>query len=182
MHIEVEQKYRVSDHADVLSRLLEMGVTVSAEIEQRDTYYAHPARNYAKTDEALRIRRVDDRSYVTYKGPKLDATTKTRREIELPTDSPDEFDQLFMALGFTAVAEVVKRRRVVRVPGERFSVEVALDKIKGLGDYVELEVGTDQVDLAAARTQIAQLAVKLGLTDSERLSYLELLFAAEAEP
>ena len=43
-----------------------------------------PCRDFAQTDEALRIRTVGDTSFVTYKGPKLDATTKTRRELELP--------------------------------------------------------------------------------------------------
>ena len=50
--------------------------------EQVDTYFSHPARDFAATDEALRIRSIDQENFVTYKGPKLDATTKTRREID----------------------------------------------------------------------------------------------------
>jgi ABC-type sulfate transport system permease component len=34
-------------------------------------------------DEAFRLRRVGERNYMTYKGPKLDATTKSRPEEEV---------------------------------------------------------------------------------------------------
>jgi adenylate cyclase class 2 len=180
--LEVEQKFRVADHAEVIARLKQLGATAHGEIEQRDTYYAHPARDFAKTDEALRIRCVGEKSFITYKGPKLDATTKTRREIELPIASPEEFAELLTALGFAVVAEVAKRRQIMRVEGPPFGVEVALDKINGLGSFVELEVAAEMADLDAARDQIAQLAIELGLTDNERRSYLELLLAAGSEP
>jgi adenylate cyclase class 2 len=182
MSLEVEQKFRVSDHADIITRLAQLGATSHEQFEQRDTYYAHPARNFAATDEALRIRRVGEQSFITYKGPKLDATTKTRREIELPIAFPEQFGELLAALGFSPVADVVKLRRVMRIEQSRFTVEVALDKINGLGNFVELEVTAETAGLDAARAQIAQLAGELGLTDNERRSYLELLLAAATEP
>lgn len=182
MSLEVEQKFRVSDHADIIARLTQLGATSHGEYEQRDTYYAHPARDFASTDEALRIRRVGEQSFITYKGPKLDATTKTRREIELTIASPEQFGELLAALGFSPVADVVKLRRVMTIERESFSVEVALDKINGLGNFVELEVTAETADFDAARAQIAQVASELGLTDNERRSYLELLLAAATEP
>jgi adenylate cyclase class 2 len=182
MSIEVEQKFRVADHAEIVARLTQLGATLHGEFEQRDTYFAHPTRDFAVTDEALRVRRVGQQSYITYKGPKLDAVTKTRREIELPVASPDGFDELLVALGFTPVADVLKSRRVMRVERIPFSIDVALDKINGLGSFVEVEVAAEMADLDAARAQIAQLASELGLTDNERRSYLELLLAAATEP
>ena len=82
MPIEVEQKFPVADRAALDRQLAALGfVPRDAEL-QVDQYFAHPARDFARTDEALRIRRVGQFNYITYKGPKLDATTKTRREIE----------------------------------------------------------------------------------------------------
>src|SRR5688500_13235290 len=109
MTIEVEHKYRVTDLADVQRRLAALPATIAEPQLQVDTYFAHPARDFAKTDEALRIRCVGERNYVTYKGPKLDAVTKTRREIELPL-APHEsgaaaFGELLLALGFRRVRE-----------------------------------------------------------------------------
>ena len=90
-------------------------MTLGEPIVQSDQYFAHPARDFAQTDEALRIRTVGDTSFVTYKGPKLDATSKTRRELELPLAASDpdgsQFAELLAALGFTPVAIVRKQRR-----------------------------------------------------------------------
>ena len=177
MSLEVEQKFRVASHDDIVAKLVQLGATSLGEFEHRDTYYAHPSRDFAQSDEALRIRCVGDKSYITYKGPKLDATTKTRREIELPIESPEQFAEILLALGFTPVAEVTKRRQVMQIARPPFSIELALDKINGLGNFVELEVAAEMADLDAARAQIAQLAAQLGLTDNERRSYLELLLA-----
>src|SRR6478609_7991933 len=119
MKYEVEQKHRVTDETALLARLQERSIQLEKPIEQSDQYFAHPCRDFATTDEALRIRVVGDKSFVTYKGPKLDKTTKTRREIELPLDPADHggsrFASLLAALGFTPVAIVRKRRRTFRV-------------------------------------------------------------------
>ena len=115
MKYEVEQKHRVSDEAALIARLKQRGGETESAIEQSDQYYAHPCRNFAKSDEALRIRVVGEKSFVTYKGPKLDATTKTRREIELPISpgkpAAAQFAELLVALGFRPVAAVRKLRR-----------------------------------------------------------------------
>ena len=84
MAIEVEQKFRVDDLAALQRRLAELGARPGETQIQVDCYYAHPTRDFAATDEALRLRRIGPSNYITYKGPKLDETTKTRREIEIP--------------------------------------------------------------------------------------------------
>ena len=84
MSYEVEMKFPVSDMVSLEARLTGMGAAISAPISETDTYFAHPARDFAQTDEGLALRRQDTSHFITYKGPKLDAATKTRREIEIP--------------------------------------------------------------------------------------------------
>ena len=184
MHLEVEQKYRVASLADIRQCLVKLGAALAPPIEQADTYFAHPARDFARTDEALRLRRVGETNYITYKGPKLDRETKTRRELELPlpagTKSFDQYTELLLALGFGQVATVRKRREPGRLTWEGLSLEIALDSVQGLGDFVELEIGTEESNLAAAKSAIAGLSRQLGLTASERRSYLELLLAGSS--
>src|SRR5689334_20107638 len=93
MQLEVEQKYPVDDHARLREQLVALGCEFHAPLEQADLYFAHPARNFAQTDEALRLRRSGDEVCITYKGPKLDPTTKTRREIELPIAGKHGYDR-----------------------------------------------------------------------------------------
>jgi adenylate cyclase class 2 len=179
MQFEVELKHRIGNPAQFIERLAAAGVMLQAPVEQADRYFAHPARDFARTDEALRIRTVGGRSFVTYKGPKLDSTTKSRRELELPLDPQDaggsRFAELLNALGFTPVAVVKKRRRTFHLHHDERQVEGALDEVDGLGTFVELELTADETGLDAARRSITALAAELDLGPSERRSYLELL-------
>jgi adenylate cyclase class 2 len=178
MKYEVEQKFRVSDLAQVEELVTRCGGAWGDTIVQVDTYFRHPARDFEVTDEALRIRRVNDQCCITYKGPKIDATTKTRRELELPlpreATTYDDFCELLEALGFQRVADVRKRRKKAHLQWLGKEVEIALDSVELVGDFVELEVAADVSTLDAARQCVAQLAQRLNLSGNERRSYLEL--------
>src|SRR5688572_27504135 len=114
MHWEVEQKFRMPDDR-TLSELAALGVQFSPAFSQCDRYFNHPARDFAATDEALRIRQVGSRNYLTYKGPKIDLETKTRQELELPlADGPEaaeQMTQVLLQLGFQLAGIVRKSRR-----------------------------------------------------------------------
>src|SRR5450432_4115279 len=133
MHFEVEQKHRVGDRAALLAKLAERGAKLGEAVLQSDQYFAHPARDFAQTDEALRIRTVGNSSFVTYTGPKLDAMSKTRRELALPLAASDadgsQFAELLAALGFTPVATVRKQRRTFHIAHEGRDAEGALDEV-----------------------------------------------------
>jgi adenylate cyclase class 2 len=178
MPLEVEQKFKVPDLTAVAERLIALGARPGEPQLQVDRYFNHPARDFGQTDEALRIRRVGEDNYVTYKGPKLDATTKTRREIEATIGvgeaAAEQFAELLELLGFRRVAEVRKRRRdATLVRGDR-TIEIVLDDVEQVGAYVELECVTDATQMEAAKQAIAALAAELGLVENERKSYLEL--------
>lgn len=186
MKYEVEMKFPVADMATLESRLAELGATISDAKTEVDTYFAHPARDFAQTDEALRIRRKGSYNFVTYKGPKLDKTTKTRHEIDLPIADGEESAQawtgLLQALGFRSVGEVRKSRRKAYIAWQERSVEASLDAIEGLGPFAELELVVEPAEMEAAKSCIASLAERLGLEGSERRSYLELVLAKCTSP
>ena len=180
MPYEVEQKFPAPDLEPVRFALIQLGATVGQTLTQVDTYYAHPVRDFATTDEAFRIRRVDQSNYFTYKGPKLDAATKTRQEIEIPfaegNQAAEQGDRMLAALGFRRVAEVSKVRQAYHFEYHGHAVEFALDTIDDLGTFVELEiVVADEAAMDSAKDIIHTLTTNLGLTQPERRSYLELL-------
>ncbi len=192
MQFEVEQKFPVEDAAALERRLRQLGArdATAGAIEQVDRYFNHPSRDFARTDEALRLRQVGEANFVTYKGPKIDPTTKTRREIELPLaggpDAANQYAELLNALGFHSAAEVRKTRRLLEIPWEGCTIEVALDDVAGLGAFVELELSAegaaDGSEVQAAKARIASLATALKLDRSERRSYLELLLERKKTP
>jgi adenylate cyclase class 2 len=188
---EVEQKFRVADPAPIEAKLVSLAARFRDPIEV-DRYFAHPCRDFVKTDEALRLRRVGDSVAVTWKGPRIDSAAKTRRELELGlAEVPplpggprggqatlDRWSELLTALGFRPVRDVVKRRRPARVLWHGTEVEVDLDTVAGLGDFVELELQAAQGEVPLATACIESLARELGCGEQERRSYLELLIAA----
>ena len=183
MRYEVEQKFPVEDLAAVRAAIANRGATSGDTVTQVDTYYAHPMRDFATTDEAMRLRCVNDTNVFTYKGPKLDATTKTREEIELPIQSGQHGatlgSQLLEALSFKPVATVSKVRQTYHLEYENQTIEFALDTIEGLGQFVEIEIVAEgEQAMDSARKTIGELATELSLTEPERRSYLELILEA----
>lgn len=178
MRYEVEVKFALADPRGVEARLAAMGAEIEGAVLHVDTYLSHPARDLVAGDEALRIRRIGETNAVTYKGPKVDATTKTRREIELQVAPGEggaaECTALFAALGFRVLAEIRKRRRSVRIPFGGGAVAGALDDVDGLGRFMELEIIADEGGIEEARRRLLDVADGLGLTRSEARSYLEL--------
>ena len=179
MLYEVELKFPVPDLAAFSNKLIELAVPISPAQEEIDLYLAHPSRDFAKTDEALRLRRRGDANYITYKGPKIDITTKTRREIELPLgpgpESLASWTALLEAVGFRPAGEVRKSRRKANIPWQGREVEASLDEVEGAGTFVEFELVVEESGVEAAKACIQSLAQSLGLTQGERRSYLELL-------
>lgn len=172
---EVECKLR-ADHDAVRARLDELGGKRIETVTQIDTYYNAPDRDFAQTDEALRIReeRAGEASetFITYKGPLVDQESKTRTEAETAVADPESARAILSGLGYEPAATVEKER-------ERYefdSVTITLDSVDGLGEFVEgeLEVETGIDD---ARERVKSVLRELGLDTGEqiRTSYLGLL-------
>lgn len=173
---EVEMKVR-ADHEQVRQTLNEHGATPLDTVTQRDTYYDAPTRDFAETDEALRVRREErdeeDRAKLTYKGPLVGGTSKTREEYETELGDADVMESILDSLGFVPVETVGKER-------ERFSIGeyvVTLDTVDGLGEFVEVETEAPEKGIDTARAGVTGTVESLGLDpDAEiRTSYLELL-------
>lgn len=189
---EVEQKFRVADPAALEAKLVALAARFRDPVEQVDRYFAHPCRDFVRTDEALRLRRVGDDVALTWKGPRIDSASKTRRELELGlAEVPplpggprggraalDRWTELLEALGFRRVRDVAKRRRGARLPWQGTEVEVAVDRVAEVGDFLELELQAAEGEVPLASACIASLAQELGCGPQERRSYLELVIAA----
>lgn len=188
---EVETKFRVFENQveDVIERLMDAGGKRTESVFQEDTYYDHPCRTFAETDEALRIRyqRPENDAgtnspphiELTYKGPKVDDKSKTRAEISVPVDSRECAESLLLALGFTKVYTVRKERHDYLLK----DAHVSVDRVDSLGHFIELETETEyKSQIEEKRDHLLELAEILGLDPerSIRLSYLELLLSRES--
>lgn len=166
--IEIEVKARADEQT--LQKILDLGAVFQSEENHRDIYFSSPLRDFKESDEALRIRVKEEGARLTYKGPKLDGTTKSRREYTVKIDSPARMEEVLEALGFSHSAEV-RKRRIKYTLGD---VTFALDDVEGLGSFLEIEISGDD-NWVAQREKVLSLLVQLGLGESIRKSYLELL-------
>lgn len=173
---EVEVKV-AADLAAVAERLDELGATQTGDVVQVDTYYDAPHRDFAETDEALRVRREtregDTEARITYKGPLVEAESKTREEHETGVDDGETADEIFENLGFTPAATVEKDRQFYRYDG----YTVTLDDVEGVGEFVEVETEADESGVEAAREGAFEVLRELRLDpqDQTRTSYLGML-------
>ena len=175
MGMEVEVKAYAKDLDKIEAKIRSMGAEPTWEGEQVDTYYNHPERDFAKTDEALRIRKEKDRNSLTYKGPKVDKLSKTREEIQFSMEDPEAAGKVLVKLGFSEVGVVKKHRKKFKL-GE---LKISLDRVEGLGDFVEVEAldtNISEQDVSKTRDRIIVIMDELGLEKRERTSYLELLY------
>ncbi len=182
--LEIEQKYAHADFAQLEGRLTEWGAAPGEAREEADHYFNAPDRDFARTDEAFRLRRIGSENYLTYKGPKLKADVKVRTELEIAIQPGDaaaaDMTRLLTHLGYRPVAVVKKRRRSASLRRGAFAFTVTLDDVEGLGHFAEVEVLAPEDRRAEAERAVAALAAELGLSEVERRSYLELVLAAKA--
>ena len=171
--IEVEVKAKINSFKEMESKLEKLGAIKSKKEFQEDIYFASPIVDFAKTDEALRIRTTNNNTFITYKGPKLNENAKTRKEVEMTIESTGKAKDIFTEIGFKEVRTVKKNRQYYQYK----DFEISLDDVEGLNPYMEIEISLeDNQDYNDAQNKIFELFKKLGIEDGfERTSYLELL-------
>lgn len=180
--LEVEVKYRYAEWDTFRAKLTAIGARLAESRTDVDHYFNAPDRDFAKTDEAVRIRRIGDANCITYKGPKTDTATKTRTEIELTIEAgdagADTATRLLTALGYRSVRVISKSREVWKFTRDGFDLEACLDDAGSLGQFVELEVLAEPDRFEAAKAVVLRTAAELGLSEVEPRSYLAMHLAA----
>ncbi len=175
--IEVEVKAHASNLDEIEKKVIELGASREGEEYQEDLYFNAPHRDFARSDEALRIRKIkrenSDEKYITYKGPKMDKVSKTRKEIEVAVGDPSKVEDILQNLSFRPVATVCKNRIIYRLD----ELIITLDNVHGVGDFVEIEKETPEgEDTKDALNEIFATYSKIGIESGfERSSYLELM-------
>ncbi|NLI63051.1 MAG: class IV adenylate cyclase [Methanosarcinaceae archaeon] len=143
---------------------------------QNDQYFNDPNRDFAKTNEALRIRTINDESEITYKGNMLDDVSKTRPEFNSPVDKYN-MTQILLSLGYVLSDTVEKTREIHKYE----DMTLCFDNVKGIGEFLEIEIGLEddssKKEITEATNRIFEFLKTLGIEreKSERKSYLELI-------
>jgi len=188
--LEIEMKFRVEDAQAYETALkVSQGVEFGAPIFESDVFFTNAPLGFPNEGKSLRIRRSGDLLATTFKGPRLDSTTKAREEIELPlaprgcddatlAQTRDEWIRFYERLGFQPFGKVEKTRRRARTVFEGREFEITLDRVDSLGYFTELETLAPKSEFNEARLTVLTFADVLGLRDSIVKSYLALTLEA----
>lgn len=179
MSIEVEIKLKVDDREELIKKLKDLSFTAGKTVWESDLYFTSGHHDMKAFDEALRVRLVEEKNtgkrkaYLTYKGKQLDTCSMTRKELELEISDGETGIELLKSIGFYPTTPVEKLRQYF----QRERMTACVDRVTGLGDFLELEIIVeDETEQAAALGEIEMLLEVLGYTmqDTTRTSYLSM--------
>jgi len=163
----VEIKARVPDAAALRERIRAAGAVGPSRIDQEDVFFAVPAGRLK-----LRILRPDRGELIAYHRPDRTGPAGSLYHL-VRTDRPDALLEVLSAV-LSVSGRVRKHREVYLLDRTR----IHLDRVEGLGTFVELEVvladGERDADGAAHAEALSR---RLGIRPSDRiaLAYVDLL-------
>jgi adenylate cyclase class 2 len=164
----LELKAHDPDPEASLAAALALGAEDHGVLHQRDTYFA-------VAHGRLKLRRVNGRAELIQYERADEAHARESRYRLVPVADPDALEEaLAAALG--VVATVVKERRLLLWR----QVRIHLDRVDGLGDFVELEaVAAPGSDLSLEADRVATLRAALRIEDGQLVgaSYQQLLIS-----
>jgi adenylate cyclase class 2 len=183
--LEVEVKLPVSDREKVIRNLGALDFKETETVRETDTYYTSGFHDMIRRDEALRIRTIHNLhtgnvyAVLTYKGAKQDKVSMTRTEYETEIADAETGKKILEGIGFDPVQQVTK----VRTTYVRADMNVCVDRVDGLGNFLEIEIMAEENGREAALARIEDMLDKLGFSMQEttRNSYLSMLMGIEDE-
>jgi adenylate cyclase class IV len=155
------------DPPATLQAALAFGVEDVGWLHQRDTYF-HAVQGRLKLREAP----PQPAELIAYARPELTGPKLSLYRVVPVTDHLALIDALTDSLGVRVVVE--KARRLLRWR----NVRIHLDRVDGLGDFVELEaVAASPGGLEVERERVEDLRAVLGIADEQLISlgYADLM-------
>ena len=134
--IETEIKFKIENVEEMRSKIKKIAEYTGTDFEE-NIVFDNKEDMLRKSDKLLRLRKVNDKSLITYKGPQIssDRHIKARSEIEAIVDSYENIKAIFEGLGFAPVRGYKKQREKYRIG----KTELALDNNPYIGHYLEIE-------------------------------------------
>ena len=178
--IEVEVKVSVKCIKDVEEKLQKSGFIKAKCVKESDVYFDNSCNEIKNNDQALRIRSCKDLSddvetcFLTFKGPKMDNLSMTRKELEMQVECAEVGKEILVSLGYNQIYPVIKHRQYYH----KNSMTACLDRVEGLGDFLELEIIVNREDeKPETLNRLMDLLKELGYGEEDiiRESYLSMI-------
>jgi adenylate cyclase class 2 len=164
--IEIERKFRVSSKQKAtIEQELHKTQAFLKPKHQIDAVFLHGIDSFKDFKQGMpitRLRTENDVTKLAYKRRINEAGDMV--EHELTVSSAETMQEILAEMDFRQVTVVDKVRLEIDTDG----LTLALDSVKGLGDFLEIEVVAQNEDsIPEAEKRIMAKAVSLGLTETD---------------
>lgn len=173
MNIEVEIKIKINNFEEIREKVSAVGSMVKS-IHQVDDYFIPIHRDFFAQKphpvEWLRIRTNPDKVIFEYDksiNKKANGEQECAEEYETEISNLEEFRKILNFLDFKKVITVDKQREYWNCG----DLEIALDRIAGLGDFIEVEAKRNFDNNAEAKQACLKFLENLGI---ENPAYLQI--------
>ena len=174
---EIEIKVRLQDREGLLAALAGKGVALGEPVHQRDQVFGLPgeAGGDGNTVPWLRVRTETHRqgededeakrALFTFKRSVTGQLDSIERETEV--GDPDIMIAIVKELGFVPFSDVSKTRQT----GKLDDIEVCIDSVEGLGDFMELErLAGENADPATITDDLWRIMAELGVSRQDEVT------------
>jgi adenylate cyclase class 2 len=163
--VEIEIKIKVKDLSSVEAKILHQGAKLKKErLFEENTLYDFPSQTMYKKRQALRVRKIGQKTFLTFKGtPQKSRKFKIRDEYETEVKHQKQLKKILKSLGLVPVFEYQKYRKIFK----KGSLKINLDETSA-GNFVEME---------GERNEIVKFAKAIGFSKDEfiKLDYVQLI-------
>jgi len=171
MNVEVEIKIEINNFDEVKAKVAAVGKLIKS-IKQVDDYFIPCHRDFfaqkPHPTEWLRIRTNPDKVIFEYDksiNKKANGEQECAEEYETEISNADEFRKILNFLDFKKVVTVDKQREYWNCG----NLEIALDKIEGLGNFIEAEAKGSFESTAEAKKACLKFLDALGIKNAEQI-------------
>ena len=161
--MEIEIKAKVKEFANILKKLKSLGFKYCGKKHQVDTYYSLYKRPLKKKKgQVLRVRhdKLSGKTRLEFHVPKNDMAAN---EYEVEVGDLKIILKILALMKAKQEFVIEKQRRIY----EKGKLEVALDEVKELGKFVEVEI--EGRDTLKNRQAVKGLLQKLGISKKDYL-------------
>jgi len=161
MKQEVEIQVKIKNPSEVEKNIRKIGKFRNIK-KQIDKYFVLPQRNFFSKNppiEYLRIRYEKNKNHLNYSFLHFDESgwLKATDEYETIIEKPETVEKIFKKIGLILTVTVAKERKYF----DYGNFEITLDKVKGLGNFMEIEAKKNLSSLKKTRESCFKLLKSL---------------------
>lgn len=138
---EIEVKFLEIDKNSVIERLKDKEAQKIFEGEIKAIYFDYPDGKLESKDKVLRLRKIGDKTELTYKSPSTnDSNMKIREEYTINSNNFEEAKNVLQGIDLKQIYSLEKYRESYALDQVRFE----FDKFEEIPEYLEIEADSEE--------------------------------------